>query len=202
VYACGVLLFELLAGSLPVVASDPADYLGLKLLQPPRSLAEVAPGLGLGEKLSAVCARALSKDRQQRFASAAEMLVALAATQSTMSTDIDHAPPAPLPAAKAAPLPPSPEKPAVAAAPAEAVVAEDPAAAPAPPQPSRTERDVFGATVPWKVADVEKHLKEAGPDAPGAASRRRGRLVAVVAVLALAALATALLLLKPWETGT
>ena len=203
VYACGVLLFELLAGSLPVVASDPADYLGLKLLEPPRSLAEVAPDLGLGEKLLAVCSRALSKDRQQRFASAAEMLVALAATQSTMATDIDHASSAPRPAAKAAPVALVPGRPTAAAAPAEAVVAEDPEAARPPPQPSREKRGDLGSTVPWKVADVQKHLEEAGLDSLRAASGRRRRLAAAVAVLLmLAAVVTALVLLKPWETGT
>ena len=76
-YACGVILFEMLVGRKPFVADDPIQVVRMHLSQPPPRLADIAPG-DYGE-LEAVVARALSKDPADRFASAQDMSRALEA---------------------------------------------------------------------------------------------------------------------------
>src|SRR5690242_8909863 len=59
-YACGVVLFELLTGRKPFVADDPIAIIRKQLEQPPPRLADAAPG-DYGA-LEDVIARALAKD--------------------------------------------------------------------------------------------------------------------------------------------
>ena len=75
-YACGVLLFELLSGRKPFVADDPIAVVRKHLNEPPPSLADALPGSDFGE-LEAVVARALAKVPADRFASAVEMSAAI-----------------------------------------------------------------------------------------------------------------------------
>jgi serine/threonine-protein kinase len=76
-YACGVILFELLAGRKPFVAEDPYQIVRMHLHEPPPRLVDVAGGdVGL---LDDVVARALAKNPQDRFASAQAMSAALEA---------------------------------------------------------------------------------------------------------------------------
>jgi tRNA A-37 threonylcarbamoyl transferase component Bud32 len=70
-YACGVLLFELLTGSKPFQAADPVATCMLHINEPPPRLTDRASGRAFGG-LEAVVARALEKDREKRFASAEE----------------------------------------------------------------------------------------------------------------------------------
>ncbi|MBA3499122.1 MAG: serine/threonine protein kinase, partial [Deltaproteobacteria bacterium] len=70
-YACGVLLFELLTGNKPFQAADPVATCMLHLNEPPPRLTDRASGRSFGA-LEAVVARALEKDRDKRFASAEE----------------------------------------------------------------------------------------------------------------------------------
>lgn len=80
-YAMGVVLYELLTKQKPfTAATDPA--LVNKILNTlPQSIADAAPGVP--SALTAIVDRALSKDRTQRFASAAEMAEALEAFVAT-----------------------------------------------------------------------------------------------------------------------
>jgi len=75
-YAVGVMLFELLTGKKPFVADDPLAVVRKHLHAAPPTLAEAAPGLNLPE-LEDVVAKALAKQPQHRFASAAEMSAAI-----------------------------------------------------------------------------------------------------------------------------
>ncbi|HEY6036787.1 MAG TPA: serine/threonine-protein kinase, partial [Kofleriaceae bacterium] len=75
-YACGVLLFELLTGTKPFQASDPVAVCMKHLNDPPLRLADAAPGRAFG-LLETVVARALEKDPARRFASAQEFSQAL-----------------------------------------------------------------------------------------------------------------------------
>jgi serine/threonine-protein kinase len=70
-YACGVVLFEMLTGRKPFVASDPIQIVKLQLQAPPPRLADVAEG-EFGN-LEAVVARALAKQPAERYASAIAM---------------------------------------------------------------------------------------------------------------------------------
>ncbi|HEY5947595.1 MAG TPA: serine/threonine-protein kinase [Kofleriaceae bacterium] len=99
-YACGVMLFELLTGSKPFGASDPVATCMKHLKEAPPRLADVAPGRTLGP-FEDVVARALAKDPAGRFANAHEFSRALVEAglqvskvptgESTVSLDADSA---------------------------------------------------------------------------------------------------------------
>src|SRR5690606_21184770 len=71
IYACGVVLFEMLTGEKPFRASDPIEIVKKQIEQPPPRLADIAPG-NYGA-LEAVVARALEKSPLDRFPSAIAM---------------------------------------------------------------------------------------------------------------------------------
>jgi serine/threonine-protein kinase len=77
IYACGIVLFEMLTGRKPFVAKDPIAIVKHQLETPPPRLADVADG-EFGE-LEAVVARALAKAPADRFASANAMSDAIEA---------------------------------------------------------------------------------------------------------------------------
>ncbi|MGE0869902.1 MAG: serine/threonine-protein kinase [Kofleriaceae bacterium] len=76
-YACGIILFELLTGTKPFhsEADDPLEICGMHLNKPPPTLADKQPG-EYGE-LEAIVARALAKSPADRFQSATEFVAAL-----------------------------------------------------------------------------------------------------------------------------
>ena len=75
VYACGIVLFEMLTGRKPFVAKDPIEIVKLQLTARPPLLSDVAAG-NFG-KLEGVVARALAKPPDERYASAITMLEAI-----------------------------------------------------------------------------------------------------------------------------
>lgn len=75
-YACGVMLFELLTGAKPFHADDPMAVCMQHISTAPPRLADKAPGRSFGA-LEDVVARALAKDPAQRFSSAEEFARAL-----------------------------------------------------------------------------------------------------------------------------
>jgi serine/threonine protein kinase len=80
IYACGVVLFEMLTGKKPFRADDPIAIVKKQLEEPPPRLADVMPG-AYGA-LEAVVARALAKVPGDRYPSAVAMDEALAAAIS------------------------------------------------------------------------------------------------------------------------
>jgi serine/threonine protein kinase len=74
-YSLGVILYELLAGTPPFTAQDPAALWHAILHERPVPLAQVNPGVDPG--LSAIAGRCLEKDAGARFASAREILSVL-----------------------------------------------------------------------------------------------------------------------------
>ena len=68
VYACGVTLYELLAGENPFTGTDETRTLARVISHEPTPLSQVRPGVS--PELEAIVARAMSKDRAKRFASA------------------------------------------------------------------------------------------------------------------------------------
>ncbi len=77
IYALGVMLFELATGRLPYTGQSPAEFLDNLLQQEP------APSGSQGTiaELEKIALRALRKNPDERFASAAEMAAALQALQ-------------------------------------------------------------------------------------------------------------------------
>jgi tRNA A-37 threonylcarbamoyl transferase component Bud32 len=81
IYACGVVLFEMLTGRKPFIADEPIAIIRKQLEEPPPRLADVTPG-DYGA-LEEVVARALAKAPQDRYPSAVAMAEALAAAVTT-----------------------------------------------------------------------------------------------------------------------
>jgi len=75
-YACGVLLFEMLTGRKPFVADDPIQVVRKHLLEKPPTLASATDGADFGE-LEQVIAKALAKAAGDRYGSAVEMAKAV-----------------------------------------------------------------------------------------------------------------------------
>jgi hypothetical protein len=82
-YACGILLMELLTAKKPFHSAkdDPIEVVSMHLKKPPPTLADLAPGVEFGD-LEAIVARALSKSPDDRFQTAQEFVTALDATRS------------------------------------------------------------------------------------------------------------------------
>ena len=76
IYACGIVLFEMLAGRKPFVSPDLLQIIKQQMHAPAPRLADVAPGGEYGA-LEAVVARALAKAPGDRYASAIAMSEAL-----------------------------------------------------------------------------------------------------------------------------
>ncbi len=82
-YACGVVLFEMLTGDKPFAADDPVGVVRKHLHQPAPTLASVVPGLELAA-FEPIIARALAKAPADRYASAEEMAAAIASVVEAM----------------------------------------------------------------------------------------------------------------------
>jgi serine/threonine-protein kinase len=93
IYACGVLLFEMLTGRKPFVADDPVEILRHQLHNPAPRLDSFVVGVQFGP-LEDVVATAMAKTPDDRYASAADFAAALEAAAA--------------PRPVAAPLPPVP----------------------------------------------------------------------------------------------
>lgn len=77
VYACGVLLFELLAGRVPFRESRRADLLRAHLVEPVPDPEGFRPGLVLARELQELLLRCLAKEPAERFADGRALLDAL-----------------------------------------------------------------------------------------------------------------------------
>ncbi|NVB38401.1 protein kinase [Pseudenhygromyxa sp. WMMC2535] len=73
-YSVGVLAYELLTGVRPFDGRTPTAVLARLLTEDPPKMAEVAPDQPVDPRVEALIARALSKDPQQRYASADEFI--------------------------------------------------------------------------------------------------------------------------------
>ncbi len=76
-YAVGVMLYEMLAGRRPFDGDNPLSVLVKHIQEPPPQFDALEPPVDVDLTLRAAVFRALAKDRDQRFASAAEMNEAL-----------------------------------------------------------------------------------------------------------------------------
>ncbi|NUP05066.1 MAG: protein kinase [Polyangiaceae bacterium] len=76
IYACGVMLFEMISGRLPFLAREPRELLESHAFKLPPKLAELAPDRSTFG-IEAVVARALEKDPKNRFQNATEFADAL-----------------------------------------------------------------------------------------------------------------------------
>jgi tRNA A-37 threonylcarbamoyl transferase component Bud32 len=83
-YSCAIILYEMLAGRRPFLCDDLVKLLAMQITSPPPRFAEVAPDVHVSAELEAVVMRVLEKDREKRFATAAEFRAAI----DRSSTDV------------------------------------------------------------------------------------------------------------------
>jgi serine/threonine-protein kinase len=76
-YACGVILFQLLTGRLPFEAESPTQVVLMHLSLPPPDPSVVAPERDIPEGLVEVTLKALQKDASKRYQTADELAAAL-----------------------------------------------------------------------------------------------------------------------------
>jgi eukaryotic-like serine/threonine-protein kinase len=79
VYACGIILYELLAGAKPFQGQTPFDIMRQHRDTPPPPLETTAAGVAISSHLEAVVMKALAKSREDRYQSASEFRAALEA---------------------------------------------------------------------------------------------------------------------------
>ena len=72
IYAAGVLLYELLTGTLPHASNGPTEMLVQRASEPPEPPSVVRPELPIARDLDAICLRALETQPERRYATAAE----------------------------------------------------------------------------------------------------------------------------------
>src|SRR4051794_6864424 len=76
-YACGVILYQLLTGRLPFEAESPTQVVLMHLSLPPPDPSTVAPDRDLPDPLVEVCLKALEKDPGKRYQTSDEFAQAL-----------------------------------------------------------------------------------------------------------------------------
>jgi serine/threonine-protein kinase len=106
IYSLAVILYEMLTGKLPFNAKSPVEFLQLHVVAEPISLNARVPDKSFPMGLADVIARALSKQVDQRFPSAADFAAALR-PYTTPSKGVAALVPTPL----GQPALPPPEKP-------------------------------------------------------------------------------------------
>ena len=92
-YAAGVMLYEMLAGGVPVSGATPLSVLTAHLTASPVAPRERAPERGISPALEAVTLHALAKDPAERYATAAALATAIGAAMASPA-DLDAVGPA------------------------------------------------------------------------------------------------------------
>lgn len=76
-YSVGIVMYRMLTGELPFSADNTVEMILHHLKTPPRPPHELKPELGIPDVVSAIVMKALQKDREQRYGTAAEMAKAI-----------------------------------------------------------------------------------------------------------------------------
>jgi serine/threonine-protein kinase len=87
VYSYGIVLYEMLAGRAPFVATNPQGYILKHVTEKPAPIAQVNAAARVSDSLERIVMRALEKDRTQRYHSAAEMVNDLEAVRESLPAD-------------------------------------------------------------------------------------------------------------------
>jgi serine/threonine-protein kinase len=110
IWALGVILYELLAGQPPFTASEMMHLFKRIMMEPPRPIEEVRPGVPAG--LWAAIVRALEKERDRRWPGAREFAAAIAPYAKPCPAEVLPAPVAVTAAVASAPAAVAPRTPA------------------------------------------------------------------------------------------
>jgi len=147
VYALGVVAYELMTGRLPFPdAKGPAGLITAQLKQTPKKVSEARPELGFPHGVDAVIAKALEKDKNNRFADVSAMATAIGEVLATGGTWSSA--PAPLVQASTAPM----GKPVPKHQPVETIRGEPMNVGAPPAMPSGPPMGAFGGNPPPQMA--------------------------------------------------
>jgi tRNA A-37 threonylcarbamoyl transferase component Bud32/tetratricopeptide (TPR) repeat protein len=88
-YSCGIILYEMLTGRKPFEAEDLVKLMAMQVTAPPPPFASAAPGVRIPAALESVVMRALEKERERRFGTAAEFREALERAEAAGLASVD-----------------------------------------------------------------------------------------------------------------
>jgi len=86
-YSFGILMYEMLAGRAPFQATNPHGYILKHVTEKPAAIHDLNPEVRVPAQLEAIIMRSLEKNRDHRFATAADFAQALEAIRVTIPPD-------------------------------------------------------------------------------------------------------------------
>src|SRR5205085_10110046 len=86
-YSFGIVMYEMLAGRAPFQATNPHGYILKHVTEKPLPIGELNPDVKVPAKLEAIIMQSLEKNREQRFATAADFATALEEVRSSIPPD-------------------------------------------------------------------------------------------------------------------
>ena len=86
-YSFGIVMYEMLAGRAPFQATNPHGYILKHVTEKPPAIAELTPNVRVPANLESIIMRSLEKNRDHRFATAADFAQALEAVRPSIAPD-------------------------------------------------------------------------------------------------------------------
>jgi serine/threonine-protein kinase len=86
-YSFGIVMYEMLAGRAPFQATNPHGYILKHVTEKPQPIAEINPAVKVPSQLEAVVMKSLEKNREARYATAADFEKSLDAIRNTIPPD-------------------------------------------------------------------------------------------------------------------
>src|SRR5687767_7845984 len=86
-YSFGILMYEMLAGRAPFQATNPHGYILKHVTEKPLAIHDLNPAVTVPPQLEAIIMKSLEKNRDQRFATAADFADALEKIRNTIPPD-------------------------------------------------------------------------------------------------------------------
>src|SRR5947209_7128002 len=89
-YSFGIVMYEMLAGRAPFQATNPHGYILKHVTEKPLPISQLNPEVNIPPQLEAIVLRSLEKNRNQRFATAAEFATALESIRNSVIPDAKY----------------------------------------------------------------------------------------------------------------
>ncbi|HJT16099.1 MAG TPA: serine/threonine-protein kinase [Thermoanaerobaculia bacterium] len=89
-YSFGIVMYEMLAGRAPFQATNPHGYILKHVTEKPVPIHELVPEVTVPPQLESIVQKSLEKNRNQRFATAAEFADALGAVRESIAPDAKY----------------------------------------------------------------------------------------------------------------
>ena len=86
-YSFGIVMYEMLAGRAPFLATNPHGYILKHATEKPAPFKEIAPNVDVPPKLEAIVMKSLEKDRDNRQANTGELIDELEAIRNEITPD-------------------------------------------------------------------------------------------------------------------